>query len=46
MAYSSKLQFLGPMIENLLGFKCTHQLFANNGPDGDYAFVNPEKVQM
>lgn len=35
-----------PMIENLLGFKCTHQLFANNGPDGDYAFANPEKVQM
>jgi len=29
-----------PLIESLLNFKCTDPLFQNNGPDGDYGFVN------
>jgi FkbM family methyltransferase len=33
-----------PLIENLLGFKCTDPLFQNNGPDGDYGFINPAKI--
>jgi len=33
-----------PLIENLLGFKCTDPLFHNNGPDGDYGFINPAKI--
>jgi FkbM family methyltransferase len=33
-----------PLIENLLGFKCTDPLFQNNGPDGDYGFINPTKI--
>lgn len=32
-----------PLIENLLDFKCTQPLFQNNGPDGDYGFINPKK---
>ena len=28
-----------PTIENL-GFKCIDPLFCNNGPDGDYSFIN------
>jgi len=35
-----------PLIENLLGFKCTDPLFQNNGPDGDYGFINPEKIKI
>jgi len=33
-----------PLIENLLGFKCTDPLFQNNGPDGHYGFINPAKI--
>lgn len=33
-----------PLIENLLGFKCRDPLFQNNGPDGDYGFINPAKI--
>jgi hypothetical protein len=29
-----------PLIENILNFKCTDPLFTNNGPDGDYGFIN------
>lgn len=29
-----------PLIEKLLNFKCIAPLFTNNGPDGDYGFVN------
>jgi FkbM family methyltransferase len=32
-----------PLIEKLLGFKCIDPLFQNNGPDGDYGFVNETK---
>jgi FkbM family methyltransferase len=32
-----------PLIETLLEFKCTHPLFQNNGPDGDYGFTNLNK---
>lgn len=35
-----------PLIEEMLHFKCTVPLFQNNGPDGDYAFANPEKVNL
>jgi hypothetical protein len=28
------------IIENVLNFKCTDPLFCNNGPDGDYGFIN------
>jgi len=34
-----------PLIENLLGFKCSDPLFQNNGPDGDYGFINPVKLE-
>jgi FkbM family methyltransferase len=29
-----------PLIESLLNFKCVDPLFQNNGPDGDYGFIN------
>jgi len=29
-----------PIIEELLNFKCIAPLFQNNGPDGDYGFIN------
>jgi FkbM family methyltransferase len=32
-----------PLIESMLNFKCSHPLFTNNGPDGDYGFVNMNK---
>ena len=28
------------LIETMLNFKCTDPLFTNNGPDGDYGFIN------
>ena len=31
-----------PFIENI-GFKCISPLFSNNGPDGDYGFINKFK---
>jgi len=34
-----------PLIENILNFKCTAPLFQNNGPDGDYGFINPSKIE-
>jgi FkbM family methyltransferase len=34
-----------PLIEDLLNFKCSAPLLHNNGPDGDYGFINPAKLE-
>ena len=28
----------------MLNFKCSAPLFQDNGPDGDYGFINPSKI--
>ena len=34
-----------PLIENLLNIECSAPLFTNNGPDGDYGFINRQKLE-